>query len=109
MIQAVPEDAHCPTPMLLDGQGPLRAQPLAGDVHPTEGERHQRQQFLGPFGVGDVRRFEAEAARLEAPEQSFDLPPASVVERLPDDLCVAVAPPQRPVHLLRLEAEVNEL
>jgi insertion element IS1 protein InsB len=34
---------------------------------------------------------------------------AVLYERLPDDLCVAPAAPQRPVHLLRLEAEVDEL
>ena len=34
---------------------------------------------------------------------------ASLYERLPDDLCVAPASPQRRVHLLRLEAEVDEL
>jgi insertion element IS1 protein InsB len=34
---------------------------------------------------------------------------AALYERLPDDLCVAPATPQRPVHLLRPEAEVDEL
>lgn len=34
---------------------------------------------------------------------------ASLYERLPDDLCVAPASPQRRVHLLQLEAEVDEL
>ena len=55
--------------MLLDGQRLLRAQPLAGDVRPAEGERHERQQLLQPLRLGDVRRFKAEAARLQAPEQ----------------------------------------
>jgi insertion element IS1 protein InsB len=34
---------------------------------------------------------------------------AALYERLPDDLCVAPSLPQRPVHLLRLEAAVDEL
>ena len=34
---------------------------------------------------------------------------AALYERLPDGLCLAAASPQRPVHLLRLEAEVDEL
>ena len=65
--------------MLLDGQRLLRAQPLAGDVRPAEGQRHERQQLLQPLGLGDVCGFEAEAARLQAPEQGLDLPPAGVV------------------------------
>src|SRR5215211_9482305 len=34
---------------------------------------------------------------------------AALYERLPDGLCAAAAPPQHPVHLLRLEAEVDEI
>ena len=34
---------------------------------------------------------------------------ATIYERLPDDLCVTPASPGRRVHLLRLEAEVDEL
>jgi IS1 family transposase len=34
---------------------------------------------------------------------------AALYERLPDGLCVAPASPRHPVHLLRLEAEVDEL
>jgi insertion element IS1 protein InsB len=34
---------------------------------------------------------------------------AALYERLPDDLCVVLTSPRRRVHLLRLEAEVDEL
>lgn len=34
---------------------------------------------------------------------------AALYERLPDGLCVAPTPPRRPLHLLRLRAEVDEL
>src|SRR5215207_223275 len=79
MIQPEPKDTLSLAPMLLDGQRLLRAQPLAGDVRPAEGQRHERQRLLQPLGLGDVRGFEAEAARLQAPEQGLDLPPAGVV------------------------------
>src|SRR5215213_7076479 len=79
MIQPVTKQTDCLTPMLFDGQRPLRAQPLAYDMRPAEGQRHERQQFLQPLGVGDVRGFEAEAAPLQTAEQRLDLPAPRVV------------------------------
>src|SRR5436305_10409043 len=79
MIQPMPEDTDSLTPMLLERQGLLRAQPLAGDVRPAEGERDERQQLLQPLRLGDVRGFQTEAARLEAAEQRLDLPSLRVV------------------------------
>src|SRR5437660_1958742 len=79
MIQAAPKNTYCLAPMLLDFQGLLSTQPFADDMRPAEGERQQRQQLLEPLGVGDVRLFQTEAARLQAPEQRLDFPPPRII------------------------------
>src|SRR5215211_1477518 len=75
----MPEDTYSLAPMFLERQRLVRAQPLADDVRPAEGERDERQQLLQPFGVGDVRGFQTEAARLQAAEQRLNLPSLRVV------------------------------
>jgi hypothetical protein len=79
MIQAMPKDAHRFAPMLLDGQGLLCAQPLADNMCPAEGQRDERQQLLEPCGVGNMRCFKTEAARLQTPEQRLNLPTPRIV------------------------------
>src|SRR5215213_8287977 len=79
MVEAMPEDTLCQSPMFLDLQRLVPRQPLPGEVRPTEGQRQQPHQLPQPLGVGDVRRLQTEAARLETAEQRLDLPPPRVV------------------------------
>src|SRR5215207_8158775 len=82
----MPEQALPSPPVLLDPQRLVPRQPLADHYRPAEGERQERHQLLQPLGVGDMRLLQAEAARLEAPEQSLDLPPPAVIgERVGGD------------------------
>ena len=59
-----------PVPLTLEW--PSLGQPLIREVRPTERERQQRHQLPQSLGVGDVRRLQAEAARLQTAEQSLD-------------------------------------
>lgn len=79
MVEPVTEQTHRLAPVLLEWQRLVPSQPLAGDVCPAEGQRHYRQQLPQEFGVGDVRCFKAEAARLQAAEQRPDFPAPGVV------------------------------
>src|SRR5438128_7943811 len=79
MIQTIPKQTSCQTSMLLDEQRLMLIQPLTHDMCPTKGQRHERQQFLEPRGVGDMCLFQAEAATLQTPEESFHLPSLGVI------------------------------
>ena len=108
MVEAMPEDTLRQSPMLLDLQRLLARQPFAREVRPAEGQREQRHQFAQPLGLGDVRLFEAEAARLQTREQRLDLPPPRVVlkqrlglvRRTDDDVVAVTAPQPRDEQLL---------
>src|ERR1051326_2427094 len=108
MIEAMPEDTLRQSPVLLDLQRLVPRQPPAPEGRPAEGQRQQRYQLPQPFGVGDVRRLQAEAPRLEAGEERLDLPPPRVVlkqrlglvGRTHDDVLAVRAPQPRHEQLL---------
>src|SRR5947209_12247020 len=79
MIEAMPKDTLRQSPMLLDLQRLVLCQPLANNMRPAEGQRQQRQQFLEPLGVSDVRLFQAEAATLQTAEERFHFPPLRII------------------------------
>src|SRR5215207_8447404 len=79
MIQAMPKDTLRQSSMLLDLQRLVLCQPFSDDVRPAERERQQRQQFLEPLGVGDVRLLKTEAASFQTPEQGLNFPPPGIV------------------------------
>src|SRR5215208_6147488 len=111
MIEAMPEDTLRQSPMLLDLQRLLVRQPFAREVRPAEGQCQQPHQLTQPLGIGDVRRLQAEAARLEAAEERLDLPPPRVVlkqrlglvGRTHDDVLAVRAPQPRHEQLLPQE------
>src|SRR5215212_6666438 len=108
MVEAMSEDTLRQSPVLLDLQRLLVRQPFAREVRPAEGQCEERHQFAQPLGFGDVRRFEAEAARLEAAEEGLNLPPPRVlfqeclglVRRTHDDVLAVGAPQPRHEQLL---------
>ena len=57
----------------------MLAQPLADDVRPAKGQRHQRHQLLQPLRLCHVRLLQTKAATLEAAEQGFYLPTLRII------------------------------
>src|ERR1044072_5564680 len=108
MIEAMPEDTLRQSPMLLDLQWLLSRPPFAREVRPAEGKGEEPHQFAQPVSISDVGRLQAEAARLQAPEQCLDLPAARVifqqrgrgVRRTDDDVLAVGAPQPRHEQLL---------
>src|SRR5436305_5321643 len=79
MIQTVSKNTFGESPMLLDFEGFLLAQPFADDVRPTKRQRQQGDQLLQTFRLDHVGFFKPEAATLQTTEQRLDFPSLRIV------------------------------
>src|SRR5437763_334097 len=75
----MPEKTFRKATMFLDLDGRGACQPLADYVRPAKSHRHQSQQFLKSFFLGDMRFFQTKATRLQTTEQVLDLPSLGIV------------------------------